>query len=202
MDLFNSLTNFPTNLLPKDGTVLYLGPIMTKQKANQFFEDLIQSIEWENDEAIIFGKHIITKRKAAWYGDEAFEYTYSKITKKAMPWTKELLSLKALVEEESQESYNSCLLNLYNDGNEGMAWHSDGEKDLKKNGAIASMSFGAERKFAFKHKESKEVVSLVLEHGSLLVMKDTTQSHWLHRLATSKLVTKPRINLTFRTIVH
>lgn len=202
MDLFNSHLDSTTNLLPKDGTVLYLGPIMTKQKANQFFEDLLKSIEWKNDEAIIFGKHIITKRKAAWYGDEAYEYTYSKITKKALPWTKELLSLKTLVEEQSQESYNSCLLNLYHDGNEGMAWHSDGEKDLKKNGAIASMSFGAERKFAFKHKESKEVVSLVLEHGSLLIMKDTTQSHWLHRLAPSKLVSKPRINLTFRTIVY
>ena len=107
-----------------------------------------------------------------------------------------------MVEEQSQEIYNSCLLNLYHDGNEGMAWHSDGEKDLKKNGAIASMSFGAERKFAFKHKETKEVVTLFLEHGSLLVMKDTTQSHWLHRLAPSKLVKSARINLTFRTIVH
>ena len=90
MDLFNSLTNSPTNLLPKDGTVLYLGTIMSKQKANHYFEDLLQSIEWKNDEAIIFGKHIITKRKAAWYGDDAYEYTYSKITKKALPWTKEL----------------------------------------------------------------------------------------------------------------
>ena len=82
-----------------------------------------------------------------------------------------------------------------------MAWHSDCVKDLKKNGAIGSMSFGAERKFAFKHKESKEIVSIVLEHGSLLVMKDTTQTNWLHRLPPTKLIKKPRINLTFRTIV-
>ena len=81
-----------------------------------------------------------------------------------------------------------------------MAWHSDAEKDLKKNGAIGSLSFGAERKFAFKHQESKEIVSLILEHGSLLVMKGTTQSHWLHRLPPTKLITEPRINLTFRTI--
>ena len=82
-----------------------------------------------------------------------------------------------------------------------MAWHSDAEKALKKNGAIGSMSFGAERKFAFKHKESKETVSLILEHGSLLVMKGTTQTNWLHRLPPTKLVSKPRINLTFRMIV-
>ena len=118
-----------------------------------------------------------------------------------MPWTKELLELKKLVEKETGESFNSCLLNLYHDGTEGMAWHSDAEKDLKKNGAIASLSFGAERKFSFKHKLTKELVSLVLEHGSLLVMKDTTQSHWLHRLPPSAKHNKSRINLTFRTIV-
>jgi alkylated DNA repair dioxygenase AlkB len=82
-----------------------------------------------------------------------------------------------------------------------MAWHSDGEPDLKKNGAIASLSFGAERKFSFKHKQTKETVSLLLEHGSLLVMKGSTQTHWLHRLPPTTRVSKPRINLTFRTIM-
>ena len=83
-----------------------------------------------------------------------------------------------------------------------MAWHSDGEKDLKKNGAIASLSFGAERKFAFKHKETKEKIELILEHSSLLVMKDETQSFWLHRLPPTKKIREPRINLTFRTIME
>ncbi|MEO9210196.1 MAG: alpha-ketoglutarate-dependent dioxygenase AlkB, partial [Ginsengibacter sp.] len=103
-------------------------------------------------------------------------------------------------EEKSGESYNSCLLNLYHTGQEGMAWHSDGEKDLKKNGAIASLSFGAERKFAFKHKRTKETVSINLQPGSLLVMKGSTQTHWLHRLPPTKMIRSPRINLTFRTI--
>ncbi len=104
------------------------------------------------------------------------------------------------MEERTGENFNSCLLNLYHNGGEGMAWHSDAEKDLKKNGAIGSMSFGAERKFVFKHKETKESVSVILEHGSLLVMKDTTQTHWLHQLPAMKRITRPRINLTFRTI--
>ena len=103
-------------------------------------------------------------------------------------------------EEALGETYNSCLLNLYHHGEEGMAWHSDGEKDLKKDGAIGSLSFGAERKFSFKHKKTKQTVSLILEHGSLLVMKDNTQTHWLHRLPPTKLVRNARINLTFRTI--
>jgi alkylated DNA repair dioxygenase AlkB len=200
MDLFNTETDRSKNLLPKDGIVNYYGKLLTNKEANHYFDCLLNTIEWKNDQAIIFGKLIITKRKVAWYGDTAFEYTYSNTTKQALPWTTELLELKSLAEEKTGETFNSCLLNLYHTGDEGMAWHSDGEKDLKKDGAIASLSFGAERKFAFKHKETKETVAIRLEHGSLLVMKGTTQMHWLHRLPPTKLITKPRINLTFRTI--
>lgn len=202
MDLFNSKSDETNNLLPKDGTVHYYGKIFSSSQANGFLENLLNNIEWKNDEAIIFGKRIITKRKVAWYGDYDFEYTYSKITKRALFWTQELLVLKAIVEKKTGEQFNSCLLNLYHSGDEGMAWHSDAEKDLKKNGAIGSLSFGAERKFAFKHKESKETVSLILEHGSLLVMKGATQNHWLHRLPPTKRISKPRVNLTFRMIVQ
>ncbi|WP_233578021.1 alpha-ketoglutarate-dependent dioxygenase AlkB family protein [Hanamia caeni] len=106
------------------------------------------------------------------------------------------------MENETGETFNSCLLNLYHNGEEGMAWHSDGEADLKKDGAIGSLSFGAERKFAFKHKTTKEKIEMMLQHGSLLVMKDATQTFWLHRLPPARRITTPRINLTFRTIIH
>ena len=201
MDLFGNLADANHNLLPKDGTVNYYGKILQKEEADAFYRQLLQNIEWKNDEAVIFGKKILTKRKVAWYGDDNYEYTYSNSTKKAFLWTPELLKLKALAEEKTGEKFNSCLLNLYHSGDEGMAYHSDGEKDLKKNGAIASLSFGAERKFSFKHKFTKEKVDLLLEHGSLLVMKDQTQSFWLHRLPPTKKIHIPRINLTFRTIV-
>jgi alkylated DNA repair dioxygenase AlkB len=201
MDLFSPEFNPELNLLPYDGTVNYFGKVFSQPEANYYLENLLQTIEWKNDEAIIFGKRIVTKRKVAWYGDQDFEYTYSNTTKRALPWTPDLLALKTITEKISGERFNSCLLNLYHNGNEGMAWHSDGEKDLKKNGAIGSLTFGAERKFSFKHKQTKETVSIILEHGSLLVMKDSTQTYWLHRLPPTKLVSKPRVNLTFRTIV-
>jgi len=202
MKLFDIAADKNLNLLPDGGTVNYYGRIMNLQEADQYLQALLSGIEWKNDEAVIFGRHILTKRKVAWYGDGEFRYTYSNITKQALAWTKELLALKKLVEELTNESYNSCLLNLYHNGEEGMAYHSDGEKDLKKNGAIASLSFGAERKFSFKHKKTKETVSLVLEHGSLLVMKGETQTNWLHRLPPTKLVQNPRVNLTFRKIIR
>jgi len=200
MDLFNNEIHSLTNLLPKDGIVVYYKNLLTSHEANQYFDCLLKTIEWKNDQALIYGKLIITKRKVAWYGDTDFEYTYSKTTKRALPWTTELIELKKMTEELTGEKFNSCLLNLYHNGDEGMTWHSDAEKVLKKNGAIASLSLGAERKFSFKHKETKETLSLILENGSLLLMKGSTQTYWLHRLPPTKLISTPRINLTFRSI--
>jgi alkylated DNA repair dioxygenase AlkB len=190
-----------TIILNKNGLVNYYGKILTSEEANQYFDLLMQNILWKNDEVVIFGKHIVTKRKTAWYGDSDYLYTYSNITKQALPWTKELYGLKQMVEDFAGVKFNSCLLNLYHNGNEGMGWHSDDEKSLEKDNTIASLSFGAERKFLLKHKQTKQIISLVLEHGSLLIMKDATQRNWLHSLPKSKNIVQPRINLTFRTIV-
>jgi alkylated DNA repair dioxygenase AlkB len=198
MDLFSNHTDESINFLPKDGEVNYYGKPLTRTQADLYLEKLLTTIEWKNDEAVIFGRHIITKRKVAWYGNDNYNYAYSNINRQALQWTKELLELKALVEKRTGEVFNSCLLNLYHNGDEGMAWHSDDEKTLAENSAIASFSFGAERKFSFKHKQTKEVINLMLEHGSLLVMKGTTQTHWLHCLPKSKRITTPRVNLTFR----
>ncbi len=200
MDLFENIKGEPENRLPQDGIVNYYGILMSQQEADDYFNNLLSKIAWQNDEVVIFGKRIVTRRKVAWYGDKPFEYAYSNTTKIALPWIDELLALKAIIEEKTNETFNSCLLNLYHDGDEGMSWHSDDEPDLKKNAAIASMSFGAERKLSFKHKQSKETVSLILQHGSLLIMKGITQTHWMHSLPKTKTVNTPRINLTFRTI--
>ncbi|MBM6551723.1 alpha-ketoglutarate-dependent dioxygenase AlkB family protein [Marinomonas ostreistagni] len=187
-------------LLPYDGDVVYFGSILNALEADHYFQALRHEIDWQPDQAVIFGKHIVTKRKVAWHADQPYQYTYSKTTKTAQPWTPSLLALKALIERHSGEYFNSCLLNLYHDGSEGMSWHSDAEKELVEQGAIASLSLGCERKFSFKHKQSKETRSVILEHGSLLIMKGQTQQHWLHQLPTTKKATQARINLTFRRI--
>jgi alkylated DNA repair dioxygenase AlkB len=200
MNLINN--NKIVQVLNRDGRVDYYGKITTNVEANLYFEILLQNIVWKNDEAIILGKHIITKRKTAWYGDSDYLYTYSNTTRRALPWTSELRDLKLLAEKLTETKFNSCLLNLYHDGNEGLAWHSDDEKVLRRNGTIASLSFGAERKFSLKHKKTKQTISIVLEHGSLLVMKGETQVYWLHSLPKTKKIVMPRINLTFREIIY
>jgi alkylated DNA repair dioxygenase AlkB len=199
MDLFNTETT--TNLLPCDGVVNYYGPVLRQEEASCYLDKLLNTVEWENDEVIIFGKHIITKRKTAWYSNTGLPYIYSNTTKRALPWTKELLGLKKIAEEITAATFNSCLLNLYHNGDEGMGWHSDDEKSLGKDTAIASFSFGAERKFSLKHKRTKQAVSILLENGSLLLMKGTTQANWLHCLPKATKIIMPRVNLTFRTIV-
>ncbi len=202
MKLFSDIVDESNNLLPKDGVVNYYGKIVPEELANTIFYNLLEHLDWKHDEATVYGKHYVTKRKVAWYGEKAFKYTYSGKTKKASQFTPGLLKLKQLIELKTGETFNSCLCNLYHNGEETMGWHSDDEKDLKKHGAIASLSFGAKRKFAFKHKQTKEKCDFFLEHGSLLVMTGTTQEHWLHRLPPSKKIKEARINLTFRTIVE
>lgn len=197
----NLFSNEKTNLLSKDGTLNYYGSIFSVVDSTNYFDALLNTIEWKNDEIILFGKKIVTKRKVAWYGDSGIEYTYSNTTKKALSWTKELREIKSLIEEQIGSTFNSCLLNLYHSGEEGMGWHSDDEKELEKNGTIASVSFGAERKFSFKHKKDQTTFSILLENGSLLVMKDEIQLFWQHKLAPTKMVKSARINLTFRSIV-
>lgn len=201
MKLFTSIADPTRNLLPYDGEAYYFGSLFAAKEADDLMARLVDTVAWRNDELVLFGKKITTKRKVAWYGDQPFAYRYSGATKTALPWTEDLLSIKRIVERNIDDTFNSCLLNLYHDGSEGMSWHSDDEPDLKPQGAIASVSLGAARKFAFRHKSSHETISLLLGHGSLLLMKGATQEHWKHSLPHTRRIQAPRINLTFRTIV-
>ena len=201
MDLFDNLSNHPRNLLPQDGVVNYYERLISSSDSYQYLERLLNKVLWKNDEVVIYGKRITTKRKMAWYGNKPYRYTYSNTTKTALPWIDELVELKLLREQQVNEKFNSCLLNLYHDGSEGMSWHCDSEEELVKDAAIASLSLGAERKFSFKHKQNKDKVSLILQSGSLLIMKGETQKNWLHSLPPTKTINSPRVNLTFRTII-
>ena len=186
------------NILTKDGQAFYYGQIFSAQECADWFEILMNNIAWQQDEVIIFGKKIITARKMQWYAATEVEYEYSKVKRTARIFTEELVRLKNIVEEKTGATFNSCLLNLYHDGNEGMGWHSDGESSLVHNAPITALSFGAERKMLFKNKASKENVSVFLENGSLLLMGKDSQTNWLHSIPKTKKVSKPRISLTFR----
>lgn len=186
------------NLLPRDGEAVYHGPVLDPAGEREVFSTLLAEIPWRSDEVVMFGKRIVTARKVAWFGDQPFAYRYSGSEKVALAWTPVLRGIRRMVEEASGETFNACLLNLYHDGSEGMGWHSDDESMIERDSAIASLSLGVARKFSFKHRLTKETVSLVLERGSLLVMRGETQRFWLHALPKTRKVDSPRINLTFR----
>jgi alkylated DNA repair dioxygenase AlkB len=193
------LSDYPVvNLLPRDGIVTYSGRVFSQEESATLFGDLLATSPWQPDEVILFGRKHVLSRQVAWMGDVDFTYSYSGTSKTASPWTAPVLSIRERVASLCNREFNSCLLNLYHDGSEGMGWHSDDERTLGTNPVIASVSFGAERPFRFKHRVTREVIPATLENGSLLVMAGPTQHHWLHTLPKSMRVTIPRINLTFR----
>ena len=192
------MINNRPNILPQDGIALYYEKIVNDDEVKQLYESLLNNIHWENERVIMFGKEIVTKRKVAFFSDPSISYRYASKTKIGLPWTNTLITIKNRIESITKESYNACLLNLYHNGEESMGWHSDNEKEIITNSSIASLSLGANRKFSFKHKVSKETMSIELTNGSLLEMKGSVQTHWWHALLKSKKVTDGRINLTFR----
>tara|TARA_R110002049_G_scaffold7173_4_gene42577 strand:- start:6438 stop:7049 length:612 start_codon:yes stop_codon:yes gene_type:complete len=196
MRLFNDSS--PITIISYEGKAIYYPTVIDKVNAQKYFNRLKEEIEWQHDELVMFGKTIITDRKVAWYGIKEFEYTYSKKTKKATLFNPLLKELKEIVEKTTGAQYNSCLLNFYHNGNEGMGWHADDEKELTRHSSIASISLGAERRFIFKHKSTKEKAEILLENGSLVDMHGEIQDNWLHSLPKTKKVNQPRINLTFR----
>lgn len=208
MLLFPDLSNPAENLLPYDGIVNDHGCVFDTEKSAAIFQYLLTHTPWVHDEYIkVFGqgqqreeRHIVTDRKVAWYADDAQTYAYAGSTKRAYIWTKALLKLKRVVEEQTQAHYNACLLNLYHSGAEGMTWHSDSESEMAKGAPIASLSFGAQRKFMLKHKQTKQRRDLWLASGQLIVMRGDTQTHWLHCVPKTTQVDTARINLTFRTV--
>jgi alkylated DNA repair dioxygenase AlkB len=185
-----------TNLLPRDGRVFYLAGLLAGASAAESFEALRGADFWRNDEVVMFGKRLVLSRKMAWFGE--VPYKYAGALKEPLPWDGEVLRLKSRVEEVCGCVFNSCLLNLYADGSEGMGWHSDDESSLVGGGAIASVSLGAERFFRFKHRRTGGQVEVWLQDGSLLLMEGETQSHWVHALPKSRRVRASRVNLTFR----
>tara|TARA_B110000908_G_C10221469_1_gene435582 strand:- start:1042 stop:1665 length:624 start_codon:yes stop_codon:yes gene_type:complete len=189
-------------IMLKDGEVWYMENFIPTEKANNYFKDFVENINWRQEEIKLYGKTYPVPRKTAWYGYEGFNYKYSGIFCNPEPWTKELLGIKKVIESFlTNSNFNSVLLNHYRDGNDKVSWHADDEKGLGLNPLIASVSLGEKRRFDLKHKtDSTEKLKLELASGSLVVMKGALQHNWLHQIPVQKKISKSRINLTFRTI--
>ena len=187
-----------SNLLPLDGDARLIMDALPAADADGCFSDLLESVDWRQEHATLFGRRIALPRLTAWYGTRG--YSYSGICHDPVPFTPLLATLKSTVERVSGRQFNSVLVNLYRDGQDSMGWHSDDEASLGPEPEIASLSLGATRRFHLKHKTCGERVALDLAHGSCLIMKGRCQACWRHQLPKTRKTVGQRINLTFRTI--
>jgi len=184
-----------------DAELQYFPDFLTSEKADFLYEKFLEEIPWQQQNIKLFGKEIPQPRLTAFYAEKGVSYTYSGLQLKPETFSAEILELKQQTQELSGFDFNTCLANLYRDGNDSMGWHADDEKVLGKNPVIASISLGGVRSFQLKHKNDKNLKEKIdLQHGSLLIMKGSMQHFWKHQLPKTKKEVAPRINLTFRKI--
>ena len=198
MRLFDEPLMQPQELLPYDGSALYRSGFFNSGECEQMFRSINDETPWEARNIFLFGKEVPQPRLACWYGDLA--YSYSGITLDPRPMTPTLLEVKQRCEEAASTRFNSVLVNLYRDGQDSMGLHADDEPELGVEPIIASVSFGGERNFRLRHRQSKELQQISLASGSLLVMSGLSQECWMHDVPKTKKFVEPRINLTFRYI--
>jgi alkylated DNA repair dioxygenase AlkB len=186
--------------MPNGDVILYPN-FFSEAERDRYFTALQETTQWRQDKIRLFGKTYDQPRLVAWYADAGKVYTYSKITMQPQAWNATLLAIKHRIEAFTQLAFNSVLINYYRTGQDSMSWHSDDEPELGRNPAIASVSFGAERVFHFRHKSTSDKVKIALPNGSLLLMQGETQHFWQHQIPKTKREIDPRINLTFRLIL-
>ncbi|MBD6616058.1 alpha-ketoglutarate-dependent dioxygenase AlkB [Komarekiella sp. 'clone 1'] len=184
-----------------DADVTFYRNFFNQQDSDELFQTLLNEIKWRQDKMKMYGKEVNLPRKTAWYGDRNMSYKFSGIHLEPEPWTPTLLQVKEKVNEIAEVKFNSVLLNLYRDGNDGISWHTDAEPELGRNPIIGSVSFGGARRFMFKHKHNRDLkAEIELIHGSFLLMAGITQHFWQHQIPKTSKQVQPRINLTFRVI--
>jgi len=192
------------NLLPYDGKVNDLGIII--DNPNNLYDILLAELPWHSDVVTLFGKTHVTTRQIVWMGNDNTSYHYSGHTRQSVLWSNSVFHVKQYVERQLanigiEADFNSCLLNYYPSGAEGMGYHADDEKELGVQPIIASLSLGATRKFVLKHKKTQDKVELYLESGQLIVMHGDTQTFWKHSITKTTKANEGRISLTFRRML-
>jgi len=190
-----------TTIALKDAEISYDEHFLSYNEASTYFDVLRKETDWQQDRIKVFGKEYDQPRLTALFANNKNPYTYSNITMHPTPFSPVLLEIKSKIEKTLNQTFTTCLLNLYRNGQDSNGWHADNEKELGKNPVIASVSLGAERLFHMKHRTDKtQKLRLNLADGSLLVMSGSTQHHWLHQIPKTKKNVGERINLTFRII--
>lgn len=207
IDLFSNNAPQPNEVSPKNGLnkiengeYFFQPNFFSKAESDTLFKCLLDNIKWKQESMYMYGKKIDFPRLTAWYGNNDKPYSFSGITLHPLPWSTEILTIKSRIEPIANTEFNSVLLNLYRSGNDSISWHTDAEKELGVNPVIASINFGATRKFQLRHIKTKQKLEIELTHGSVLIMQGELQHFWQHQVPKTSKPVSERINLTFRVI--
>lgn len=185
-----------------DGELIYDANFLSVTEADNLLRTLTEEVNWRQDRIRLFGKEHPIPRLQSFQGEPGISYLYSNLKLEAEPWHPALDRLKNSLIEPCGTTFNAVLLNLYRNGHDSMGWHSDDEPELGQNPTIASISLGEERRFLLRRKDDHNIKrEIVLEHGSLLVMRGTLQHFWQHSVPRTQKPREPRINLTFRHVL-
>jgi alkylated DNA repair dioxygenase AlkB len=191
----------PTNLIPHNGIAHLYGNFFPKPEADALFKELTEKVPWKQEPIKMFGKEIMQPRLTCWYSDPGIDYSYSGIRMKSLLWTEPLPMIKSRIEQLAGVRFTGALLNFYRDGNDSMGWHRDNEKALGRNPVICSVSLGGTRTFKLRDwLTKKEIISIDLSSGSLLIMSGESQHFWEHSIPKQSGSAIPRLNITFRII--
>lgn len=194
------MKNQTRHVIDEDGIAEYIPSVLNDADAQRVFSALLAQIPWRDEAVFIFGRWVTVPRKTCWFGDAQAVYRYSGVTHDPVPWLPILLELRTRVQTQAGSVFNSVLANLYRDGRDSMGWHADNEPELGADPTIASLSLGAARLFSLQHRKTKRKVNVMLENGSVLIMRGSLQRHWRHSLPKTTQSAPPRINLTFRFV--
>lgn len=194
-------------IIPELPDVIYIPHFFNEETSSQYLKQILEDIEFAAETYTFNDQTITTKRKMSYHSEKSYSYSNQIYTGKA--WNPVLLEIKEKIQNHIEENFNAVLVNHYCDGEAGMGWHADKEKELGSNPTIASISFGQSRRFAFRHrrdvvglKNPPRLVEYTLNSGDLLIMKGTTQQFFEHSLIKDKSATDTRVNLTYRKIVE
>ncbi|MGV0056559.1 alpha-ketoglutarate-dependent dioxygenase AlkB family protein [Stutzerimonas xanthomarina] len=186
-----------------DADLRYFPRWVDADLADGWLSELSTQTPWSQPQIKLYGRSIAVPRLVAWYGDADAHYRYSGFTHEPLAWTPLLADIRQRVQQQVGQRLNGVLLNYYRDGQDAMGWHSDDERELGQQPLVVSLNLGATRRFDFRRKGASRIeYSISLEHGSLLVMSGLTQHYWQHQIARTRKVRAPRLNLTFRQIIH
>ncbi len=184
----------------ENGEIQFYSRFFNKVEADNFLNYLKTKIIWKQESMNMYGRKVDFPRLTSWYGDNDKPYSFSGITLQPHAWTNEILEIKEKIEKLTTVNFNSVLLNMYRNGNDSISWHTDAEKELGENPIIASVNFGATRKFQLRHIKTKEKLEIELSHGSVLLMQGELQHFWQHQVPKTSKPVSERVNLTFRVI--